>query len=92
MLRSSKSCIPHFVFLKAASRVLRRLFAEIERRTDPVTIQINQRNSIKDAISITIINFSNAKESETFFHLKKNELQCDCNKDTKIFQISLIGV
>ncbi|KAL2736826.1 hypothetical protein V1478_002208 [Vespula squamosa] len=60
MLRSSKSCIPHFVFLKAASRVLRRLFAEIERRTDPVTIQINQR--------------------------------CDCNKDTKIFQISLIGV
>ncbi|KAL2741522.1 hypothetical protein V1478_000110 [Vespula squamosa] len=28
--------------MKAASRVLRRLFAEIERRTDPVTIQINQ--------------------------------------------------
>ncbi|KAL2729758.1 hypothetical protein V1478_005568 [Vespula squamosa] len=28
---------------KTASRVLRRLLAEIKRRTDPVTIQINQR-------------------------------------------------
>ncbi|KAL2736845.1 hypothetical protein V1478_002378 [Vespula squamosa] len=43
MLRSSKSCTAHFIFLKTASRVLRRLLAEIKRRTDPVTIQINQR-------------------------------------------------
>ncbi|KAL2729764.1 hypothetical protein V1478_000112 [Vespula squamosa] len=29
--------------MKTASRVLQRLLAEIKRRTDPVTVQINQR-------------------------------------------------
>ncbi|KAL2735640.1 hypothetical protein V1478_003280 [Vespula squamosa] len=38
---------------KTASRVLRRLLAEIKRRTDPVTIEINQSNSLHSVISRT---------------------------------------
>ncbi|KAL2736871.1 hypothetical protein V1478_002404 [Vespula squamosa] len=53
MLKSSNSCISQFIFLKATLRVLRRLLAEIERRTDPVTIQINQSNSLHSVISRT---------------------------------------